>query len=159
MLCLGIITALAMPLLFSRLFNGISKYILPVVETSLWMVLLAATLYNKKTFIISTIATTENIFMGVGFWGYSLIVLGALFVGGLCLSNTPDRVFLRFPVTTFIPLGLILAFLRNAPYRVGAFDSFNRMFLHIVPLAILFVVSSALGARKISPQKASTDKL
>jgi len=147
MLCIGIASIAAIPLFFFPLFDKISPRILPSAEIGLWLGLLIAAIINPEMFFGSTIATINNTIMGTGLWGYSLIILGIFFIGILVLSNAPERIFLRFPVTTFLPFGLLLAFLREVPYRIGAFDSFNRMFLHIVPLAILFIVSSAMTAR------------
>jgi len=147
MLCIGIGSIAAISLFFLPLFDKISPRILPSAEIGLWMGLLVAALINPEMFFESIAATIENIIMGAGLWGYSLIILGFLFLGTLVLSNAPGRVFLRFPVTTFIPFGLLLAFLREVPYRIGPFDSFNRMFLHIAPLAILFIASSAMTAK------------
>lgn len=147
MLCIGIGSIAAIPLFFLRYFDKISPRILSSAEIALWMGLLIAALINPEMFFESITATTKNIIMGAGLWGYSLIILGVLFLGTLILSKAPERIILRFPVTTFIPFGLLLAFLRESPYRIGPFDSFNRMFLHIVPLAILFIVSSAMTVK------------
>lgn len=146
MLCFGAALFIAVPFLFSSLFDRISGHILPLTEIALWVLLLVATMIDPEMFSISVFATIENIIMGKGLWGYSLIILGFLFIGVLVLSKSSDQIFLRFPVTTFIPLGLLLAFLRDTPYRIGAFDSLNRMFLHILPIAILFIVSSIMVA-------------
>jgi len=147
MLFIGASSIMAVPFFYSRVFDKISYYILPSAEICLWKALLISALINPELFFVSVNATIENVIMGAGLWGYSLIILGILFIGTLLLSNAPERIFLRFPVTTFLPFGLLLAFLREMPYRIGPFDSFNRMFLHILPLAILFIVSSTMTAK------------
>jgi membrane protein implicated in regulation of membrane protease activity len=45
-------------------------------------------------------------------------------------------------VTTFLPLVFLLAFLRDGAYRVGATDSLNRMWIQIIPLAVLYVMAA-----------------
>jgi len=142
MLCFGAVLFIAVPFLFSSVVDRISGHILSSTEIALWAILLVATMIDPEMFSMSIFATIENIIMGKGLWGYSLIVLGVLFIGVLVLSKSSDQIFFRFPVTTFVPLGLLLAFLRGAPYRIGAIDSLNRMFLHILPITILFIVSS-----------------
>lgn len=146
MFCFGVVLFIAAPLLFSSAFDRISGHILSLTEIALWTTLLVATIIDPEMFSISVFATIENIIMGKGLWGYSLIVLGVLFIGVLILLKSSDQIFFRFPVTTFLPLGLLLAFLRGTPYRIGAIDSLNRMFLHILPITILFIVSSVMIA-------------
>jgi hypothetical protein len=147
MFCGGLFAFLFIPFLYSRFAHYMSPRLLSVTEIVLWTSLAIAALLEPKVFAVSIHATITNIFMGRGMWGFSLIMIGMLFIGVLIFSNAPSRIFLRFPVTTFIPLGLLLAHLRDFPYRASMFDSFNRMFLHILPLAILFIVSSAATRR------------
>ncbi|MCF8078542.1 MAG: hypothetical protein K9K88_04595 [Desulfobacterales bacterium] len=147
MFWLGVLAVGFIPFLYSHFFGRFSFRFLSLAEITLWVALLATALREPEVFILSVNATIENVFMGAGLWGYSLVVLLLLFAGVLVITDTSDRIFLRFPVTTFIPFGLLLAHLRDLPYRIGAFDSFNRMILHVVPIAILFVVSSA-GSRR-----------
>ena len=75
------------------------------------------------------------------------MILAALVIGVILLTDAPYRLLLRFPLTASIPMFLLFAFLRGSPYRVGETDSLNRMLIHIVPLAILFVVSAAASKR------------
>ena len=147
MFWLGVVEILFIPLMSSISFGRISKNVVFFTESVLWIALGIAAVKDSEMFFVSYNATVENVIGGVGHWGYSFHILGILFVMTLLFSNAPDRVFLRFPVTTFIPLGLFLAFLRGSPYHVGASDSFNRMLFHIVPLAILCIASSATTDR------------
>jgi len=147
MFWLSVAAVMLMPVMFLDLFNRISKYILLLAESALWLALLISAVKDPQTFFMNYNATVANLIGGKGLWGYSFIILGILFVGTLFLSNAPDRVFLRFPVTTFIPLGLLLGILRGFPYHAGFGDSLNRMFLHIVPLAVLFIACSSTTDR------------
>ena len=147
MFWLGLAEIMLIPFMFSALFDRISKYAVFLGESVLWIALGIAAVKDPEMFFVSYNAMVENVIGGVGHWGYSFCILGILFVMTLLLSNAPDRVFLRFPVTTFIPLGLLLAFFRGSPYHAGASDSFNRMLFHIVPIAILFIASSATTDR------------
>jgi hypothetical protein len=116
--------------------------IILLVEAALWMALLGAAVWNSQMLLTSIGATGQNLFYGAGGWGYSLIVIGVLVL--VCAVAVRERqlIFLRFPVTSFIPLGFLLAYLREEAYRVGYGDSLNRMWIHILPLAVLFVVAA-----------------
>ncbi len=142
---LGIAGFIFTAVLFTKPWEKLSSRLLPALEIFLWLVFLIAALKNQEMFIISISAAVNNVVFGLGLWGYSLIVLGVLFIGVLLFTKTPILIFLRYPVTTFIPMALISAFLRGHPYRVGPFDSFNRMCLHIVPITILFITASAIS--------------
>jgi hypothetical protein len=87
-------------------------------------------------------ATEQNLLYGAGGWGFSLLILAVLVLVGVVVARGEAIHFLRFPVTSFVPLGFLLAYLRDLPFRVGAGDSLNRLWIHIVPLAMLFVVAA-----------------
>jgi len=81
--------------------------------------------------------------LGLGGWGVSMVVLAGLVAAAALLTNAPARIFIRFPLTSFVPVAFILAYLREDSYRVGITDSLNRMIFHILPVAVLFVASVA----------------
>lgn len=56
----------------------------------------------------------------------------------------------RFPVLAFPVLGIVLGLLRGSPFRIGAADSLNRMWVHIVPLVVLLGVAGVSDARGAS---------
>lgn len=159
LLALGIVAILTVPLLAWRRLGKPLRYIPLLVEIVLWMALLVATIRNPDILYQSVIATVENVVLNAGSWGVSLVVLGMIILGVLALTNAPDRIFLRFPVTSFVPLSLLLAYFRDAAYRVGNGDSLNRMLLHILPLAILFIVSAAGSERWGIPGSLKTSYL
>lgn len=146
---LGLCAVMAIPLLFTRIPDCLSLRLLLPLEILLWAGVAVAALLDPTLFTISITATIKNILLGQGAWGFSLIILGVLVVGILILTDSPHRIFLRFPLTTFIPLALLLAHLREIPYRIGMLDSLNRMFVHILPLAILFIASAATKKQMI----------
>lgn len=159
MFWLGCVSVLFVPFLFTRLYLRVSSRLLACAEIGLWAALMFAAWKEPDVFIVSIRATIDNIFLGEGEWGNSILILAVLFSGALIVFRAEDRIFLRFPVTTFIPFGLLLGHLRNVPYRSGIFDSFNRMLLHIVPLAILFIVYSyTSNRRKLFPKEFSSGK-
>jgi hypothetical protein len=112
-------------------------------EGLLWLALLAAAVREPRTLVASVWHTGRNLLAGEGMWGLSLILLGLMVLAALILFRTPHQVFLRFPLTTYLPLVLLLAYLRGGAYRSGESDSLNRMWMHVVPLAVLFVIVAA----------------
>jgi hypothetical protein len=153
---LGASAVLLWPLLASRTLEAQSKYVLPAVEVSLWIVLFFCAIYSPEILQRSTVVTFRNVFLGAGGWGFSLAVLMILVFIVLVLPAPQHRVFLRFPLTTFCPLAFLLAYLREHAYRVGVTDSLSRMLIHIVPLAIL-LVSSAAASSAWAPRLAGSE--
>ncbi len=118
-----------------------------VVEATLWAAVVVSSARRPDILKDSLRATYRNTLAGEGGWGVSLGVLGVLVLIVLILSVDPARSALRFPVTAFVPLSLLLAFLREGAYRVGPGDSLNRMLIHLVPLAILLLASAVAAPR------------
>lgn len=111
------------------------------VELGLWLCLCAASLWKPRLASATIEASFENIIVGRAGWGSAASFLCLTVAALVALSRSPQRAFLRLPVTTFIPLSLLLAFLRGAPYRVAFADSFARSFIHIVPLAVVLLTT------------------
>lgn len=116
--------------------------ILIAAEAALWTILAAAAIWKPEILLKSISATEHNLLYGAGGWGYSLITLALLVVICSVAARGSELIFLRFPVTSFIPSGFLLAYLRDGPYRIGVGDSLNRIWIHIVPLAVLFVIAA-----------------
>jgi hypothetical protein len=139
---LGALTILLIPLLRWRPLLARPGRVLLVTEVGLWLALLALAARQPQILYDSVDATVQNVIVGAGSWGASLVILAALVAGVTVYVKAPELVCLRFPVTTFVPLGFLFAYLRETAYRVGDGDSLNRMFIHIVPLAVLYVVAA-----------------
>ena len=143
MTALGAVTVAAIPVLGQPRIHVRLGHAPWLVEVGLWLALAVLAAHNPRVLYDSGVAAARNAALGATSWGASLVVLGLLTAGALVLTNAPHRVHLRFPLTTFIPLSAILAYLRGGAYRVHEADSLNRMLLHVVPLAVLFVASAA----------------
>ena len=117
--------------------------ILVAAELGLWLMLAILATSDWQMLQASAEATVKNVVLGQGGWGVSMVVLAGLVAAAALLTNAPARIFIRFPLTSFVPVAFILAYLREDSYRVGITDSLNRMIFHILPVAVLFVASVA----------------
>lgn len=116
--------------------------VLLIIELGLWLGLAAFAVREPKILTDSVRATIRNVVVPGGRWGSSLVLLGVLVLIAIGLCRVAPATALRFPVTTFLPVALLLAYLRDeGAYRVGQYDSLNRMFMQVVPLAVLYVVA------------------
>jgi hypothetical protein len=117
------------------------RQVLWAVEVSLWLALLALAVRQPDVLRDSIVATYQNLVLGSGRWGLSVVGLAGLVLAALVLFQVPGQQYLRFPLTTFIPVAFLLAYLREGAYRVGYGDSLARMTMHVVPLAVLYVIA------------------
>jgi hypothetical protein len=152
-LSLGVASLLGLPWVRKQ-FATLEKQaplILIAAGATLWVALAASALWQPKLIQKSIDATVQNLFYGAGGWGYSLIALAILITVCAAIARGNDLIFLRFPVISYIPLGFLLAVFREGAYRVGPGDSLNRMWIHIVPLAILYVIAavSSMSYRRL----------
>lgn len=94
--------------------------------------------------------TVRNVLLAGG-WGVSLALLAMLLTAAALLRRVPGESAWLFPIVSFVPFGLLLAFLRGGGYRVGAGDSLNRMLLHVVPIAVVGLAATAIGVPRRRP--------
>jgi hypothetical protein len=142
-LILGLMALLAMPVLFWQGLTRYKRIMLLIIEIFLWLALFVLAFRDPEILLNSLAATYANVVLGAGGWGLSLVVLGVLVGFTLIFCRDPLLHYLRFPVTASIPLFFLLPYFRDGAYRVGHGDSLNRMLIHIVPLAVLFVAAAA----------------
>lgn len=146
---LGIASLLAIPLLSWRIIQKKPLLTLTIIELAIWLSLAIGSFIKPAIFVDSLKATIKNTALGEGGWGVSLILLGCLLTITLLLVRFPNSIFIRFPITTFIPVAFMLGFLRGTAFRVGEYDSLNRIIIQVVPLIVLFIAISAVaGARR-----------
>jgi hypothetical protein len=133
----------------SRFVDPLPRRLLPGVEASLWFAVLAGAVVMPDVLRDSVASTFENVVLGEGGWGVTLVVLALLTLLVTVATREGDRVQLRLPMSGFVPLALTLAYLRHEDgwaYRIGPGDSLNRMLLHFVPLAIFYVATTACAS-------------
>ncbi|WP_062077073.1 hypothetical protein [Demequina globuliformis] len=124
-------------------------WILATGEFGLWAVVALATALTTGLVKVSVLATWDNLIRNEGGW-FPMLPLLPLIVGFavVCLRRATTRP-LRFAVTTFFPVMLLLGVARGSAYRVGAGDSLNRAWAHVVPTAVVLAVALiALGTAR-----------
>lgn len=131
--------------------------LLLLVEVGLWAVLTLLYLVSPAIGGKSVHATYQNLVLGDGLWGLSVIVLTYLSLAVIFISRDKTLVFLRFSITAFVPLMFIVAYLRDGAYRVGPGDSFNRMLMHILPLVVLLIIVGTISILRDQSDKNHTD--
>lgn len=161
LIAVGAALCMAAPVMVWKRLSGWVRWVLPTTEITLWLALLVFAWLQPAIFVASVRATWGNIVLGQASWGSSLLVLTLLVGAALAFTRLPEREVLRLPVTSFVPLSLLLAHLRGVAYRDGDRDSLSRMFIHIVPLAIVLIASAfvadwqGLTRRRVTPSPTS----
>lgn len=124
--------------------------VLGLAEVALWVALVGLSIRQPGLLRDSVRAELQNLVVGSGGWGLSLILLAGLGLIAVALVRTPGQTALRFPLTTFIPLAFVFAYLRDEAYRTGYYDSLNRMVIQVVPVLVLgIIVAMASGSWRI----------
>ena len=157
LLALGLLCFLALPLLCLRHLTRRASPLLGAIEVGLWCLLGVFALRDSDILWRSLVATARNGLLDAASWGVALGVLAVLTVLVWFFAPSTGSIFLRFPLTTFVPFSFIMAYLRDGAYRVNPADSFNRMLFHIVPIAIVYVCSAAV-AQDWSPPWRRSDR-
>ncbi len=139
MLALSVLLAGATWALGLRWLSSRQLLLVRLSELGVWLVLAAFTAMSTKILTRSVSATAANTVSGK--WGLTLIMTAMLVIGAVTALRASHSVYLRFAVTTFFPMALVLAYVRGGEYREGHFDSLNRMWLQILPLAVFFVAA------------------
>jgi hypothetical protein len=136
----GLLTLLAVPLPRLDFVYRHADRLLWSAEAFMWLALLAYTVHRPGVLYHSLKNTYINQVRGTGAWGLFVVLLCVLLLGAMLLLRVPYQAHLRFPLTTFVPLVLVLAWVREGAYRVGDADSLNRMIMHVVPLAVVYLL-------------------
>ena len=136
---LSVIGILVLPLLWLDRWMQWRVMLLRAVEVALWIMLGLLSIRNTEIMTDSLAATWENLVLGAGSWGASVLLLLAILAYVFWALRRHVPIELRFPVTAMVPVFFLLAHIRGAAYRVGNGDSLNRMLIEVVPLAVLLV--------------------
>lgn len=151
----GICVLTAIPVLRWAPVTRNGGILLRVAEAALWILLLLLILRRPEIFLESVGATISNVVLGAGSWGFSLMMLLALMVVVIFL-RVPGESRFRFPLTTFIPFAFLLAYLRDAAFRVGDGDSLNRLWIQLIPIAVLYLIVAIGVGQQRWPKRAQS---
>jgi hypothetical protein len=150
LLIAGIGVLMAIPLLRWKQLTKHSEQLLWLTEGTLWLTVLLLNLKQPDLLLQSFKSIIQNVLLGSGSWGASFVLLSVLFMGVLLFARMPHQVYLRFAVTTFVPLALLLVLLQEGSYRAGNGDSLNRMWIQVIPLAVVYITAAmAIGQWRI----------
>lgn len=139
----GLITLLA-PHVALKLPPWSRQWGLVAIEGMLWAATFALLVAPRSTQLNRSLRPTVGNVIGEGSgWGRGALPLLALIVVAVVWHATrpvPDRLpGLRFPLTAFVPLGLLLAAGRGGAYRLAFEDSLNRMWIQVLPLGVALI--------------------
>ena len=104
--------------------------------------------YVKPSILtISIDALYNNAYGWFSSWGAAFEIVTMLVIAAVFVSRGQGLGSIRAPVTIFLPLAMFLAYARGSGYRTADADSLNRMLVEVVPLAIVYVLMSAVENR------------
>ncbi len=136
--------ALIAPRLSRRLPQRAQRFALVGTEGLLWtavvILLVIPTSMQLNQSLRPTVANIVGEGSGWGGGAVPLLMLLALAIGWQVWGGAPRRLQgLRFPLTAFVPIGLLLAVGRGGAYRIAFEDSLNRMWVQVLPLGVALV--------------------
>ena len=149
-------TLLAAPC-YLGLTTRLSRRTASTVLVLSWCLAMVGAAILDAGFSESIVATYENVVLGKGLWGKSLVVLTGGLVVGLCLFRSDVATLPLFPYLAILPVGMWLAIARDGGFRVGPGDSFNRMLIHVLPLGVL-ALAALLGGTPRWSKQSRTDR-
>ena len=85
-------------------------------------------------------ATYSNLVTHPETWGSIFLISAIATIVLLAAKRLKLQRHFLYPLVGFLPLGLLLAYLRDGAYRDNPADSFNRMLMHILPMAVFFMM-------------------
>jgi hypothetical protein len=123
---------------------------LPAIAVAGLVLAVPALIWFEPELMGDTIRATRLNLTGAGLWQSTWLVLVPLLVLATLVRGVPLRGLWATPALGYLPLVIALAFLRGAAYREGPGDSGNRLLMHMLLVAVLYVVlaaGAALGNR------------
>lgn len=143
MIAVGIGTGL-LALMLGGLDGRLGRRPLVLLHGGAWVLVAGLSIRQPETLVVAAKSTARNLTYA-GSWGSSLLVLAVLLAIAVVARRAAAEQALLFPLLTFVPVAILLAFLRGGAYRVGPGDSLNRMLLHVLPIAVVALALTAAG--------------
>jgi hypothetical protein len=142
LLAYGILVIAAIPVLRWSLLRRRAGRVLWLVLAAMWGSLAVLSIRDPDALVTNVRSTVRNLALGDGSWGLSAVLIAGIVAVLIVLVTFVGDRQLSFVLTSFVPLALLLGFLRGGVYRVGDGDSLNRMVISFVPVAVLFIVAA-----------------
>lgn len=92
--------------------------------------------------VTRTLSMTARNIVHFGLWGSLVLVLAILVGLSMWAVRLPNQGVWVYALPTYAALVIALAYIRDAPYRLGWGDSGNRMWLHVIPIAVVAVFAA-----------------
>jgi hypothetical protein len=144
LLVIGSLVALALLVLLSEV-KVIMRYLLPhlprIMLGVLVLLLIFMVIQKPDHFRISIYASIFNI-LETGEWGLTWLVFTFLFFVSLTGPRVPGEELFFYGILAFFAILLAIVYFR-VPYHASWGDSANRMFTHILPIVVLYVLMKA----------------
>lgn len=97
-------------------------------------------LWDPGRLTASARATAENLLLGRGLWRATWVAVTPLLVVAMAVTRPPWRALWGTSIGGFALLFLLLPYLAEGAYRVGPGGSGNRILLHVLLVAALYLV-------------------
>ena len=159
LLVIGSLAALAVLVLLSEV-KAIKRYLLPhlprIMLAALALLLALMVFQKPDHFRISIYSNIFNM-LETGEWGLTWLVFAFLFFVSLTGPRLPGEDLLLYGIASFFATLLAIVYFR-VPYHTSWGDSANRMFTHILPIVVLYVLMKAtqgLAQGETVPEKAN----
>jgi hypothetical protein len=118
-----------------------------LVPVALTLVLVLYLVTDGGEVLWTSLGATARNLAGEGLWGLLVPVLVLLLAIVSWAWRLPAGQVFTVPLVGFLPLALVLAYARGGGYRVGPGDSLNRMWVHLLPLAVTYLALVLLEGR------------
>lgn len=116
---------------------------LPQIMLGILLLVLLVMAFYKPEHIKGSLYVSLLNTLRYGRWGLTWLVFSQLLLLVSILGpRLPGERFFFFGIPTFLCLLLAMVYFRN-PYRIGWYDSANRMLTHILPIVVLYVLMKA----------------
>ena len=156
MLIIGALLAFGLLVLASE-WKWVKRTLMPhlskIMLGSLVLLLVFMVIQKPEHMMKSAYINVLNLFR-FGRWGITWLIFSLLFIFSATGPRVPKGESLFYTIISFYGLLLAIAYFRN-PYRIGWYDSANRMLTHILPIVVLYVLMKA--ARGLSKQESLDD--
>lgn len=140
----GVLVAFALLVIFSE-SKWVKRFVLPhlpkIMLGSLALILVLMVSQKQDHMVGSLYVSILNM-LQFGRWGVTWLVFSLLFLVSIPGPRVPREELFLYGISSFFGLLMLIVYFRN-PYRIGWYDSANRMLTHILPIIVLYILMKA----------------